>query len=413
MKLLVCDVEGTIFKAQYKIKGTDYASTMWQPIAQRLGDAAIQAERDTHIKWENGEYKTYRDWVNATVQIHKDFGLHRDTFNDLINGAEFNDGVVEFFDQLDRDEYTPVLVSGGFQELIRRAQKELNINHGVGACEYIFHDEDGLLVNHALNSCDFEGKYDYIKMLFSDYGLNAKEDWVFIGDGKNDKHIAQKAPLSFGINAHPELKAVVHHEVACFSEIASILSRQKRPISSREKASIDGSKATPKTKNERLTEEEKLRLENIKLKEKITSLDSKIKRLRHKKDLKEQIFDNMLQAEDGDYTAKPIISLKSLLNECKVVFFGSKKERKVFQFFDNYHANLSVIEGVNDKFDLTPMVSADFVFTFNKCMSHTASWRTEVAKKILPYANLNHGNKDMLECAMANILYRYIFEEDG
>lgn len=35
-KLLVCDVEGTIFEAKYKIDGTDYASTMWQPLAHCL-----------------------------------------------------------------------------------------------------------------------------------------------------------------------------------------------------------------------------------------------------------------------------------------------------------------------------------------------------------------------------------------
>ena len=55
-KLLVCDVEGTIFKAQYKIDGTDFASTMWQPLAKSLGEAAIDEERETHRKWESNEY---------------------------------------------------------------------------------------------------------------------------------------------------------------------------------------------------------------------------------------------------------------------------------------------------------------------------------------------------------------------
>lgn len=413
MKLLICDVEGTIFKAQYRIEGTDFASTMWQPIAQSLGDAAIQAERDTHDKWENGKYKSYREWVIDTIKIHKNFGLNKDTFYGLIDSAEYNNGVVEFFDQLDRDKYIPVLVSGGFQELIRRAQRDLNINHGVGACEYFFHDEDGLLVNYSLNSCDFEGKYDYIKMLFSEYGLNAKEDWVFIGDGKNDIHIAQKSPFSIGINAHPELGKVVHHNVSCFSEIFSILSAREQIAFSQQKISESAGKIK-KQKTERLSEEEKLRLENLKLKVKNTSLDSKIKRLRHKKAIKEQVFDNMLSTAADDYTLKPTISLKALLNECKVVFFGSKKERRIFQYFGNYHQNLKVIAGVDDKFDLTLMTSADFVFTFNQCMSHSASWRAEVAKKTVPFANLNHDNKEMLENAMANVLYRYIFDgEEG
>lgn len=49
-KLLVCDVEGTIFQAKYKIDGTDYASTMWQPLAEALGPDAIKEELATHIK---------------------------------------------------------------------------------------------------------------------------------------------------------------------------------------------------------------------------------------------------------------------------------------------------------------------------------------------------------------------------
>lgn len=58
MKLLVMDVEGTLFKATMKIDGTDYPSTMWQPIAYALGEAAMEEERRSHEKWDNLEYKT-------------------------------------------------------------------------------------------------------------------------------------------------------------------------------------------------------------------------------------------------------------------------------------------------------------------------------------------------------------------
>lgn len=44
-KLLVCDVEGTIFKANYQIEGVDYASTMWQPIDRTLGQEAAAEVR--------------------------------------------------------------------------------------------------------------------------------------------------------------------------------------------------------------------------------------------------------------------------------------------------------------------------------------------------------------------------------
>lgn len=224
-KLLVCDVEGTIFQAKYKIDGTDYASTMWQPLARCLGPDAIREEKESHRKWENKEYNNYTEWVKETFNIHKKHRLHVDNFNKLVNDAEYIDGVVEFFDRIDRSKYIPVLVSGGFEELIFRAQKELKINHGAGACKYIFCDKTGVLLDCILTPCDFSGKYNYVKTIFDVYSLDPGTDWVFIGDGKNDIDIAKRSPLSFGINPHPELAKEVTYNVGNFHEIFDLLSK--------------------------------------------------------------------------------------------------------------------------------------------------------------------------------------------
>lgn len=220
MKLLVCDVEGTIFKADFKIDGTDFNSTMWQPIAKELGTAAIDEERETHRKWDNQEFDNkYTLWVKATFDIHKKYQLSKNTFDMLINRATYTDGVIEFFKNLDRSKYIPVLVSGGFQELIRRAQKELGINYGYGACEYIFDENTGLLADCSLTPCDFEGKYHYIESIFDIYNLDKNTDWLFVGDGKNDVHIADIAPLSFGIKPHPDLAVIVDDTVDDFYQL--------------------------------------------------------------------------------------------------------------------------------------------------------------------------------------------------
>jgi phosphoserine phosphatase len=101
MKLLVCDVEGTIFKARYRIEGMDYASTMWQTLAQSLGDECVRREKELCDKWEGGGFADYLDWVQATYEMHKELGLTKQTFDALINGAECNDGLVDFFGKLD------------------------------------------------------------------------------------------------------------------------------------------------------------------------------------------------------------------------------------------------------------------------------------------------------------------------
>ena len=209
--LIVCDVEGTIFKAKYKIEGTDYASSMWQPIAHALGKKAEKEEYETHLRWENLEYDNYVDWVKATVNIHKKYKLKRPVFQKLIDEAEYMPGVEEFFKMLDRDKFIPVLITGGFRNLARRAEKELKIDSSniFAACNYTFNNWNEEIQDVDIQPSDFEGKVSYVNTVLENYGLNPEEDWVFIGDGKNDIPIAELAPYSFAINGHKDLNEVV------------------------------------------------------------------------------------------------------------------------------------------------------------------------------------------------------------
>lgn len=239
-KLLVCDVEGTIFKAEYKISGTDYSSTMWQPLARELGDDAIQEELDSNIEWDqpnHGKYKgNYLEWVNDTIAIHRKYGLTKDTFERVLNSAKYNDGVEEFFKNLDTNKYISVFISGGFQELIEKAQAELLnndgekvITHGFAACKYIW-DKDGKLIAWNTQPSDFEDKYSFLKLMFKQYGLKDTKDWIFIGDGKNDADIAAKAPISFAIGSphpHVQLASVATYTIESFDEIMDILEKDE------------------------------------------------------------------------------------------------------------------------------------------------------------------------------------------
>ena len=348
MKLLVCDVEGTIFKANFRFTESQYASSMWQPLAR---DLSVEKEESfSHGKWENSrkfpseinsliesfkelllkqlqdkdinnieinelkntiseeiqknesksifeiwfdnfispmfdeekgknfycskveesgdmlqkiiediknnkyKYSSYMDWVDETVKIHQNAPkiskiaskgskiLTKGMFDKILNSAEYNDGVEDFFDGLDRNEYIPILISGGFQELVRRAQKDLKIRYGFGACEYSWKPvkkvidgveteiitEKSELDNYFIQPSDFENKFAYLNMFFSDFGLDPAKDWLFIGDGKNDVDIASKAPISFAINPHEDLAAVATYTVGSFIEIEETLEKIKK-----------------------------------------------------------------------------------------------------------------------------------------------------------------------------------------
>jgi phosphoserine phosphatase len=221
VKLLVLDIEGTIFRTEIRLAGTSLDSTIWQAIANALGPAAVRAEVETHKRWEAKLYRSYLDWMKDTIAIHMKYGLSRETFVNLIASARYSDGVQEILPTVNKSEYEMLLVSGGFRELAARAQSDFGIHHALAACEYLF-GEDGSLKGYNLLPCDFGGKIDFIKLMLREYGLGER-DWIFVGDGANDVPIAREAPLSIGLNPHARLRQVVTHSIESFRDLRKFL----------------------------------------------------------------------------------------------------------------------------------------------------------------------------------------------
>lgn len=221
-RLLVCDVEGTIFKAD-TFEGIDYQSTLWKPIAEALGQEAAKEELKIMREWDKGEFPGYLSRVRASIQVHRKYNLKKELFKKVVNEASYNDGVEDFFKNLDRTKWIPVLISGGFEDLVRRVQKDFDIDYGYGACEYIF-DENGNIDHYNLTLSDFDAKLNHVQQIIDEYGLNINKDWVFIGDGLGDKEMAERAPLALCINPHPKLKSVEDViEIHSFTEISKHL----------------------------------------------------------------------------------------------------------------------------------------------------------------------------------------------
>ena len=221
MKLLVLDLEGTIFRTDIRLPGTSITSTIWQGIADALGPEAIKEEVASHERWKKREYRSYIHWMEDTIAIHIRHGLTQQIFDQLICSAEYNESVVSTLSALDRTRYEPLIVSGGFRELARRAQYDLRIIHAFCACEYIFGDDKRLKAYNLL-PCDFEGKIDFIRLMLREYKL-ADSDWVFVGDGANDVPVASLAPLSIGYRPYADLRSVVTKSIDNFKDILPIL----------------------------------------------------------------------------------------------------------------------------------------------------------------------------------------------
>jgi phosphoserine phosphatase len=220
-RLLVLDIEGTLFQTRIRLPGTQIDSTIWQSLAHRLGQSAIDEEVATHAKWANGSYRNYLDWMRDTIDVHMRHGLTKHVFQEVIDAAEYNEGVIAALSQIDRRKYELVLVSGGFRELAARAQRDLGIRHAFVACEYFF-ATSGEICGFNLLPCDFRGKIDFIRLMLREYDISDR-DWVFVGDGVNDVPIATVAPVSIGYRPHEELRRVVTHVVTSFDEVLPLL----------------------------------------------------------------------------------------------------------------------------------------------------------------------------------------------
>jgi phosphoserine phosphatase len=227
MKLLVLDIEGTLFRTDVCLPGLSISSTIWQATALALGPEAVKEEIKTHKRWESDGYPSYLEWVKDTIAIHQRYGLTERLFRQIISSAEYNENVIETLTKINRSEYEIVLISGGFRELAARAQKDLKIAHAFAACEYLF-DEKGMLTSYNLLPCDFEGKIDFINLMLREYRLGLF-DWVFVGDGLNDIPIAAQAPISIGYQAHPRLHKIVTYSINDFAELIDILKTVSLP----------------------------------------------------------------------------------------------------------------------------------------------------------------------------------------
>jgi phosphoserine phosphatase len=226
--LLVLDVEGTLFESTIRLPGTTLDSTVWQGIAHALGDQAELAEIETHRLWNSGGYGNYLEWMAATIEIHIRHGLTRSVFDGVIERAQYHPNVLETLGSIDRKCWEPVIVSGGFRELARRAQADLQIKHAFAACEYLF-DSGGRVAGYNLLPCDFAGKLDFVRLLLHEYELD-DDNWIFIGDGANDVPIARAAPFSIGFRPHSDLARVVDVSISDYRDLPSVLDEQARRI---------------------------------------------------------------------------------------------------------------------------------------------------------------------------------------
>ena len=206
-KIIFMDLEGTLLRKATHLDNGKVPPSAWTLLAERLGPDALREEEETKDRWLRGGYRSYIEWMQDTIRIHKRYGLTADAFAQVMDTVEEMPGVREAVPLFHQRGAVTAIISGGFKALADRIQRNLKIEHAMTGCEYFFNPDTGLLEHWNLLPTDYEAKVDFMRLLMKEYKV-CKEECVFIGDGQNDIWMAKEVGLSIAFNAHPDLKRV-------------------------------------------------------------------------------------------------------------------------------------------------------------------------------------------------------------
>jgi phosphoserine phosphatase len=200
------DLEGTLLRGGIEVPGSNHPLSQWPAIAHALGEDAVKAELATQRRWASKEYAGYLEWVEATCEIHKRFGLTREIMSNLVEKAQLMPGAKDLVDYLRQEGFKTVLMTGAVKSFADKVQIELGIDHAFAACEYFF-DKSGKLIHWNTLPCDYEGKRNLMEVVVKEHGTKS-DQCLFVGDGKNDVELARSVGLSVCFNGHDDLKAI-------------------------------------------------------------------------------------------------------------------------------------------------------------------------------------------------------------
>ncbi|MEI6206745.1 MAG: HAD-IB family phosphatase [Desulfuromonadales bacterium] len=221
IKLAVFDMEGTLFRRSYGFDfikeqvefkdnweklcqchpGKELAemqfSSAWTLLCDLLGPEASKKNQDNWKKWSDRGYSGYSEWVIDTIKIHQDYGLTKALFDAVVKqSAVYFPGVAETFQSLRSKNITIALVSGGLKAMADRVALEYKLEHCFTSAEYFWNPDDTIRHWNCQPS-DFIHKKRLVKLLLHDLGIS-KEQALFIGDGGNDRDVAQYVGHSIG-----------------------------------------------------------------------------------------------------------------------------------------------------------------------------------------------------------------------
>ena len=190
-KLVCFDVDGTL------VDDTIY---IWKTLHETFGTPKEEV-RKMLDKYLNKEIK-YQDWVDHDVAMLKQRGATEQKILDVVKKLKLMEGACETVTALKEKGMKLAVVSGSLSMVL----DELFPDHPfdevlINKFEFA---EDGTLVRGVATDFDMEHKATGLKHLADKWGFDLG-DCVFIGDNRNDIHIAETAGFSIAFNSKSEM----------------------------------------------------------------------------------------------------------------------------------------------------------------------------------------------------------------
>ena len=189
-KLICFDLDGTI------VDDTEY---IWITLHDMFG-VPKEVRRKHYLAYTNKEI-TYQQWFNSDISEWKKRGKTKKDFIDEVNKLKLMEGAKETVYALKEKGYKLALISGSLKIVVDTLFPDHPFND-VFINELVF-DKDDNLIDGKATPFDMERKADGMRMIAEREGLSLKE-CVFIGDNKNDIHIAEIAGFTISFNSKSE-----------------------------------------------------------------------------------------------------------------------------------------------------------------------------------------------------------------
>jgi phosphoserine phosphatase len=218
-KVVIFDLDGTLYDKPWESNDEHLAVSTWDVLFQTLGIYDVH-QRLKNV-WIRGGFKSLIEWGEAACCVLKVRGLDRKTFEDVINSRPLMPGAVETLKILKEHDIITGIVSGSFEALALRAQRELGIDHVLATAHFKF-DANGFLSSWKIFPTDYKDKVKFVKYL-ADLNKVSLDKVAYVGDDVNDIPVFKKVGLAIAFNCTKQKVMENAHVVIKEKDLRKIL----------------------------------------------------------------------------------------------------------------------------------------------------------------------------------------------